>query len=61
MIDPGTAGPRVGFIQLVQVRCVADGSQHGVRAGDKKDSCQQSVTWTYIHTVSVARRHSCHS
>lgn len=41
----------MGVIQHFQVRCAADGSQHGLRAGPEADQSQYSESWAHLHEV----------
>ena len=45
------AGSNVGAVQHVQVRCTADGTEHGVRAGTAADSSKHALAWTYLYAV----------
>ena len=46
-------GPRLGLVQLLQIRRAPDGAQHGVRARAPADPGELPQSGTYLHQVRV--------
>lgn len=42
----------MGLVQLEQERSVADGPEHGLRAGSEEDQGEYAVARPYLHDVS---------
>lgn len=49
-------GPRLGVVQLVEVRRAADGAQHGVRARPPSHPRELPQSGAHLHQVRVALR-----
>lgn len=45
----------MGIVQLEQERSVADGPEHGLRAGAEEDQGEYAVARTHLHDVSGFR------
>ena len=43
----------MGVLQHEQIGSVADGSEHGVRAGTQGNTSQHAQSWTHIHFVRI--------
>lgn len=49
----GGVGSRVGELQQLEIRRVADGPQHGLRAGSEEDQGEHPQPGSYLHYVRL--------